>query len=380
MPRAILEVLFKYIPMYLFTRWRKKSQQMWLITERKADARDNGYVLFKYLRESHHELDVYYAISSNAQDYIKVESLGNVVEWGTLRHYYHYFISSVILSTDFGICAPNTYAVILMRRLLPTRAKKVFLQHGITKDDLPQAQKKKLQAKLFICGAYPEYEYVSKYFGYKKNEVAYTGFARYDLLENTCTKNQILYMPTWRLWLSNTRFESSNYFEKISSFLTNKELHSYLERTCTEFVFYLHPAIRSKKAFFKRFETMHIRVMNNDDYDLQILLKSASLLITDYSSIYFDFAYLDKPVIYYHFDYEEYRQKHYSSGYFDYERDGFGPVFHMEQEVLSYIQTATKNSWKNPEKYSLRAKRFFPLCDHNNCLRHYEELCRLDHL
>ena len=42
------------------------------------------------------------------------------------------------------------------------------------------------------------------------------------------------------------------------------------------------------------------------------------MLITDYSSIFFDFGYLNKPVIYSHFDYNEYRANHFRKGYFDY--------------------------------------------------------------
>jgi len=60
--------------------------------------------------------------------------------------------------------------------------------------------------------------------------------------------------------------------------------------------------------------------------DYQELIKESSLLITDYSSIFFDFAYLKKPVIYTHFDYNEYRENHVPEGYFNYKNDGFGPI------------------------------------------------------
>jgi CDP-glycerol glycerophosphotransferase (TagB/SpsB family) len=370
---AIGQIVFKYIPMYIYARFGRRNL-IWLISERECDARDNGYVLFRYLRSNYPKLPIYYAINFTSMDYRRVKPLGNIIKWGSFRHYYYYFSSSILAGSGFDICAPNLYVYLIMRHLLPTGAKKVFLQHGITKDFMPQALKKNLKANIFICGAYPEFVYISRNFGYSAEEVVYTGFARYDLLENTCATNQILYMPTWRLWLGNNLLESSDFFLYVSSLLSNKELHSFLEVTDTEFIFFLHPAIRTMKEHFKRFETNHIRVMNNDDVDLQTLLKSACLLITDYSSVYFDFAYLNKPVLYYQFDYDRYRKEHYSVGYFDYEENGFGPVLHIENEIISHIWTLNRNFWKNPLLYNMRAKLFFKLRDHNNCQRIYEVL------
>ena len=49
-------------------------------------------------------------------------------------------------------------------------------------------------------------------------------------------------------------------------------------------------------------------------------------MLTDYSSVAFDFAYLRKPIVYAHFDKEAFfsGEHSYTAGYFDYERDGFG--------------------------------------------------------
>ena len=66
----------------------------------------------------------------------------------------------------------------------------------------------------------------------------------------------------------------------------------------------------------------------------QKTLLKASLLVTDYSSIFFDFAYLRKPVIYAHFDYEEYRMNYYPKGYFNYEKDRFGFIAHDLKRLI----------------------------------------------
>ena len=75
----------------------------------------------------------------------------------------------------------------------------------------------------------------------------------------------------------------------------------------------------------------------------QELFNNSSLLITDYSSVFFDFSYLKKPVIYYRGE-DEY---HYEKGYFDFE---------MEDE------------------YKMRVDDFFKFTDQNNSKRVYEWL------
>lgn len=59
---GIWDLFTKYLPVYLFVSMRQRHDQCWLITERPTDARDNGFVLFKWLRENHKNINVIYAI------------------------------------------------------------------------------------------------------------------------------------------------------------------------------------------------------------------------------------------------------------------------------------------------------------------------------
>ena len=95
------------------------------------------------------------------------------------------------------------------------------------------------------------------------------------------------------------------------------------------------------------------------------------MIITDYSSISMDFAYQSKPVIYYQFDQEKFFKAHQPSGYFDYYRDGFGPVCHNSKEVLKSLKEACEDKFKLQERYKARIDNFFILRDNNNCERNY---------
>ena len=97
-------------------------------------------------------------------------------------------------------------------------------------------------------------------------------------------------------------------------------------------------------------------------------------MITDYSSVAFDFAYLNKPVIYYQFDLEDYRKKQYREGYFDYEKDGFGPVSFNRKEVLNEIKYYIKTDFNSKKKYSNNMKKFFLFRDRKNSERVYRAI------
>ena len=113
------------------------------------------------------------------------------------------------------------------------------------------------------------------------------------------------------------------------------------------------------------------------EYDVQQLLRECDLLITDYSSINIDFAYMKKPLLYYQFDYEMFRNGQYGEGYFNYERDGFGKVCLNQQDLLGSLKEIIREGFRMPSQYCSRADGFFTFHDKNNCKRNYEAICKI---
>ena len=91
------------------------------------------------------------------------------------------------------------------------------------------------------------------------------------------------------------------------------------------------------------------------------LYADSSLIITDYSSAVFDFAYLRKPVLYYQQDVEEFFSgKHVCRrGYFDYERDGFGEVEYTADALIDRMIEYMKNECQLKDYYRERIDRTF---------------------
>ncbi|MCR5674601.1 MAG: CDP-glycerol glycerophosphotransferase family protein [Lachnospiraceae bacterium] len=141
-------------------------------------------------------------------------------------------------------------------------------------------------------------------------------------------------------------------------------------------IFYPHTELQ-KELF--RFSSPSDRIILADQahYDVQTLLLRCSLLVTDYSSVFFDVGYQGKPVIYYQFDEEEYRRYLYAEGYFSYRHDGFGPVVETEEALLAALAACAESGFAQPQEYAERVERFFPMRDDKNCERTYHAILAL---
>ena len=97
-------------------------------------------------------------------------------------------------------------------------------------------------------------------------------------------------------------------------------------------------------------------------------------MITDYSSVFMDFSYMKKPVIYYQFDYEDYRKSHFSEGYFIYSEDAFGDIMKEQELLTEKVIKYCENNYEIENKYFNRMNLFFELCDDKNCERIFDIL------
>ncbi|MDO5292848.1 MAG: CDP-glycerol glycerophosphotransferase family protein [bacterium] len=368
--------------------YKKKRKHLWLICENQKEARDNAYWLFKYIRENEPHQDVVYAISKKSEDYDKVASLGDTVSYGTLKHWIYYLTAEKNISTQKG-GKPNAAVCYFLEVYGIRKNTRVFLQHGITKDDVEFLHYKHSKISLFVCGAEREYKYVKERFGYPEGAVQLLGFCRFDNLHNAkVNPKQILIMPTWRSWISPPsnnevkqsdieKMKQSDYYKAWSAFIKNEELRKMLHDEDLTLIFYQH---REMQKFTNLFSSDDDRIViaNDKEHDVQQLLMESAYLVTDYSSIAMDFAYMKKPLMYYQFDYPRYRQEHYGEGYFVYERDGFGPVCYELEDVIKTLKEAVASGFENDAVYLARHKGFFELCDTDNCKRNYEAIKELE--
>jgi len=94
-----------------------------------------------------------------------------------------------------------------------------------------------------------------------------------------------------------------------------------------------------------------------DTDDIYPLLSFIDLLVTDYSSLFFDYLYLDKPIVFYPYDYEKYIQNDRKLKY-DYNWVTPGPKCLNQDELQSMI---TRVLFKHEDVYKQRRREIFDM-------------------
>ena len=251
-----------------------------------------------------------------------------------------------------------------------------FLQHGVTKDNISKWLKKyDKNLRLILTVSDDETNsFFDEGYNYDEDVVQALGFPRFDNLKNN-PKNKILIIPTWRNYLEGNRgvFMNSDYFKSLNDLINDEKLISLCEKNNYEIIFKAHPKLNTQisdednEKYVDLFNfNEHIKVSTEESY--QELFEVGSLLITDYSSVFFDFAYLKKPVIYYQPN-DDY---HHEKSYFKYETMGFGDVINNHEDIITKLEEYINNGCEMESVYKDNVENFFKYIDKNNCQRVYD--------
>lgn len=381
----VLVFLFSLLPSLfykLFVKLTKK--EIWLVCEDKAEARDNGLCFFKYINSIDAPVKSYYAIDYKSSDFEKARSVGKTVRYGSIFHWMLYFAAKYNISSQKA-GKPNAAVCFVLEVFGIIKSKAVFLQHGITINKAEWLFYKNTKIKKFICGAKPEFDYIKEYFGYPDDNLCYVGFARFDDYHGkNANKKQIVLMPSWREWIASknefskeledtSKFTNTEYYQKYQELINNEELHRVLRENDITLFFYPH---RNMQKYIKDFSTSceNIKIVTNKNSDIRELLINCAAMITDYSSVAIDFAYMKKPVIYYQFDEERFRKAQYQEGYFSYRDAGLGTVCNSLNETVEVLRKIVENDFALSPEFEAAHKEFFPIWDDKNCERTYKAL------
>lgn len=370
--KEIILLIELYLAKLMSFLYREKD--IWLLSERGKEARDNAYFFFVWLKEHHPEIKAKYIVSKESKDYHKFDQWPqDRVEYDSMKHLISLWQAKYLISTHIGgYTTERAFFTKFDRKYkLFRNRKRVFLQHGITKDCVRGLMHDRTRLDLFVTGSQIEYEYIKQHFGYPDGIVQYTGFCRYDNLNEFHTKKQLLIMPTWRVYIDRERFEESTYYHAYKDLLCSKEFHAVLAKYGYKAVFYPHYEFQSKIQLFEDLNLPECVVIADMTYDVQTLLKESEVLLTDFSSVFFDMMYMHKPILFYQFDEEEYRARHYQEGYLRY-RD-VGPVVRTLPEVVEQIEAILAHP-NCLEQYMPYYDQTFALRDNNNCQRVYEAI------
>lgn len=380
------------VTMMRFSGARRDFVGAWALLDREYEAGDNAEHLYRWMRDNKPEVKIWFVLRRESDDWERLKREGfKLVDLGSYRWKMLVLLVAHVVSSQATAYITNPLPAV---RYGPPQWKLSFLQHGVIVSDLSSWLNKK-SIEVFVASTEDEYRYIGGESTYKVGfkELRLTGMPRHDvLLEKSraiapADVDHILIAPTWRQYLAgrfiglsvrekNHEFMDSEYAQGWKALVHSDELRDFAATNGLKVIFMPHPNLLPYLTEFDIPSWMEVRRYGQDD--VQGTICRSAVMITDYSSVAFDMAYLSRPVVYYQFDKARYDAEHTGDkGYFDYEVHGFGPVTFDPAGVIDSL-TALWTDRTVAENFSARAARTFPVRDGRNSERVFDAIAELD--
>ena len=384
---------WQFIPvrlMYHLSRPILKRRQVWLYFDKIYKGGDSAEYLFRYaMKQNDPHIRHYYLIDRKAPDYRRLVNDGfRPLVRRTILHRLIFLHADVMVISNSTAFTFNDFGKInssFVRDLVDSHC--VCVQHGMSVQKIALAQRRlKDNTRLYFCASKYEIENLSKpIYGYEgrfRSALKLTGVPRHDGLIDR-HKKQIMISPTWRMQASmkirtsegeardyNPLFKETSYFRVYNSLINDPRLLEAARSHGYRIKYVLHPIVSVQARDFTKNDVVDI-VPSIGDMSYEDLFCESALMVTDFSGVQFDFAYMRKPVLYLHSDEIP---AHYEEGTFFYDTMAFGEIARTNDELISLLIEYMENDCRMKEKFRLRADDFFAFSDHNNCQRIYDVL------
>lgn len=391
-----LIILILWDIIYLISYCIPKDENLWVFGawfgEKYAD---NSKYLFEYVNDKHPDIKAVWLTKSYDTLNLINKKGYEAYMMNSLRGYKLCFRASKgILSTgiyDLIPCACGRMKIIQLWHGTPL--KKIVFDEEVTANEskllinklisliFPYDRRKEFNKNnMYISTSDEVKNKLSSAFRVPKQNVKITGYPRNDFSDSsaeTPIKQRILklkdegkkigiYMPTHR---KSGQHNSTNLLvgniEYINSLLKN-----------------INTVLLVKVHFYGLdTETIHayqpdrIIFLKDEDFEQDIykIIPLTDYLITDYSSVYFDYLLLNKPIIFAPFDIDDYLAED-RKFYYDYEKVTPGPKAKNWDEVITCIEESMNHPNKYKEDRDKINRIFNEYEDKENCQRVYEKI------
>lgn len=375
---------------------RRRYADCLIFMDRDSQADDNAEHLYRYVLRNHPDTRAYFVLRRESRDWDRLCREGfRLIPFGSIEHRVALINARHLISSHADHYVLG-YPTLRHRRTLH-RSRFTFLQHGVIKDDLSHW----LNAKTidcFVTASPAERRSIideGSPYRFSAQEVVLTGLPRHDALGagNPRADRCLLIMPTWRQWLvgptigksavraENPVFFESEFAQRWREFLHSPRLRALVTAHGYRVQFFPHANLDAYLDWFDA--PSYIETLSNGrGASIQEVFRAAALMITDYSSAAFDLAYLRRSVLYYQFDRElvfggEHTTK---KGYYDYDRDGFGPVCSDQEGLMMELECLLNREAKPTPAHLARMENTFAYRDGQSCRRTFDAILALDGL
>lgn len=294
---------------------------LWLFGENLGNtSNNNSFYFWQHIVEKEDEIDKKFIIAKNKHNKrvykrLTPKAKKNIIWKNSIKHYLAYSKADMLyVSLSYKDVEPKR----ILKRVLKTPI--VYLQHGTLaikkigyegnsynnnmfrflyynkniKDILIEENKFK-EYQLYYAEFHPRYmELIKRYEQFDKNK------------SSEKTKN-ILWFITWREYFGDNK-ETERLIENIKNVINNYKIREYLKNSNSKLKICLHQFFDKEKIEYmtEKLKNQNIEIVTPKQIDVMDEIVKNDILITDYSSIGFDFTILGKKVILYQPDIKDY--------------------------------------------------------------------------
>ena len=329
-------------------------------------ASDNSLALFRHMVGSESKLNPIWITKNRAvYEKMKLEFPGRIVMSLSVGGFISYLrATQVVISHSYlDMC------------LMPYSRRKVinYLWHGVPirkigmmfeDGDSPNKEgitkhwrrwNKRLD--YFFASSDYEAEIMKNAFPKTDFEINVTGYPRNDLLvrsiaEKTNEKNHgrftILYAPTYRISSDGSK---NDQIPLMHPDLSQEEMDLFLDENHSKLIIRPHPLSTANQFLSENIDYVTV----DKEPDISELFLKADLFVTDYSSAYFDWLILGKPVLFSVYDYQDYSK---DMGFINRLEDiSVGDVVYSKNKLLKSLQfLIKKDSTISNDRYDISSR------------------------
>jgi CDP-Glycerol:Poly(glycerophosphate) glycerophosphotransferase len=371
--------------------WSHRYRDAWIFVDRDHAADDSAEHLYRWVQANRPEINAWYLLRPESPDWSRLQRDGfQLMPPGLRRRLLYLNARHVVLSHtehSSGGFDPAAYGAVMRWRV-------TFLPHGPNQNDLSHWLNGQA-IDCFVATNPEEYRSVvgdSSAYRYTTREVADAGLPRHDrLLEMAAataaqSSNLLLIMPTWRASLFDGQSADASAAQRLDkvrqsefgrawrAVVNSPALHAMAQRAGLRVGFLAHanlvPVIDALDL------PRQVQVFRAGIDLFQPLACQTRIFLTDYTSAAFELALLRRAVFYYQFDRERfYRGDHnWRPGYFDYDRDGFGPVAFDLEQLLGQLASFVDSGQVIDTTFQQRMERALPVRDRQACQRTFDAI------
>lgn len=272
---------------------------------------NNAYYLFKYYINNTDE-NAYYIINTDSELYINLKNTGqtnNLILYENnddklCEDLFPFLLNSkiIILSYNIYIFHKSISEVPYLKFLKINHGVRYFKKY-IANFEFSSLKKEK---RNIIASSPYEYESFIKDTKYEESQIHKAGLIRWDrfnFIKRNDSENKCLLVSfTWRKY-KNDIFKKSLYKKNLLQLLNDINFIKYLSNKKIDLIYIPHHYEISRNKNYSQKDFNYAIISKQEKFAHYI--EQCSLLVTDYSSIAFDFMFQNKPVLYYILDYND---------------------------------------------------------------------------